>query len=339
MGLEMLALHNRIFEKLHTSSVEVREKNMRLLIAFLALFGYMLVGALVFCHIEAPLEKIEHETYAEFRQIWTKKLTAKGITEDEIDRLFANIRDAALNGVWMEKNVSSDLYWSVGRAFFFTGTLLTTVGFGQQSPRTRQGKLFTIIFCIVGIPFCLALLSAVAVRLRWPSAWLRARINMRFGGALHGRHLQLLHLALVSCFVLVIAFILPSWIFMAIEKDWSFIDSFYYCFVSLTTIGLGDYMPGDQPDQPARNLYKFFVTIYLLFGLGCMMLFLATLYDVPQFNLVRHFVTMEEEGEEGECKPATHMHNGAQKYTRYDRDSPGNTSIPEFVGGNGHFYQ
>lgn len=70
----------QIFDKLHTSNVEVREKNMRLLIAFISLFGYMLVGALVFCHIEAPLEKYEHEAYAEFRQIWTRKLIAKGIT-------------------------------------------------------------------------------------------------------------------------------------------------------------------------------------------------------------------------------------------------------------------
>jgi hypothetical protein len=110
-------------------------------------FRYMFIGAVVLCRIEAPLEKIEHETYVEFRNHWTKRLVAKGISgllhkearsiqqinpllfsANEVDRLFANIRDAALNGVWSEKNVTSEPNWTFGQAFFFAGTLLTTVG-------------------------------------------------------------------------------------------------------------------------------------------------------------------------------------------------------------------
>lgn len=95
------------------------------------MFVYLFIGAIVFCRIEAPLEQIEHETYAEFRSQWTKLLTSKGISgklssvlyplpphlmppilEPEIDRLFANIRDAALNGIWSEKNVTSEPNWT-----------------------------------------------------------------------------------------------------------------------------------------------------------------------------------------------------------------------------------
>ncbi|CAB3398871.1 unnamed protein product [Caenorhabditis bovis] len=292
MGLEMFSLHNKVMNGMEG---RMRESNIRILIGLGVALVYLLIGAIVFVRIEYPLEKIEREAYWEYQNQWRERLIQLNIDETEIDKLFSNIRDAARNGIWMDRNVTSDPNWSFGQAFFFAGTLISTVGYGRVSPRTEHGKLFTIIYCIIGIPLTLALLSAIVARMREPSNKLRGVLNRKFGHLFTLSHIQIIHVGIVLAALLIFVFAIPAWIFSSIEDDWTYLDAFYYCFVSLTTIGLGDYEPGDNPDQPLRGFYKIMATVYLMGGLCCMMLFLATLYDVPQFNLTSFFVKTDEE--------------------------------------------
>ena len=41
--------------------------------------------------------------------------------------------------------------WSVLDSFYFSVTTLTTVGFGDPSPATAAGKIFTIVYIFVGL--------------------------------------------------------------------------------------------------------------------------------------------------------------------------------------------
>jgi potassium channel subfamily K protein 1 len=67
---------------------------------------------------------------------------------------------------------------------------------------------------------------------------------------------RLLHACLLGAFVLVFILLLPAVAFYFLEPGWDYLDSVYYLFISLTTIGLGDFVPGDAPSQPYRPLYK-----------------------------------------------------------------------------------
>lgn len=69
-------------------------------------------------------------------------------------------------------------------------------------------------------------------------------------------NIRVLHLfVIVTCHITFIVLV-PAAIFASLEPEWDYLDSLYYCFVSLTTVGLGDYIPGDSPNQPYRPLYK-----------------------------------------------------------------------------------
>ncbi|CAI5451649.1 unnamed protein product [Caenorhabditis angaria] len=315
MGLEMFQMHNKILTSLDG---RMKETNQRILIGLGVACIYLFIGAIVFVRLEYPLEKIEREAYLDYQNQWRQRLLALEIDESEIDKLFVNIRDAALNGIWMDRNLTSDPNWTFGQAFFFAGTLISTVGYGRVSPRTEHGKLFTIFYCVIGIPLTLALLSAIVARMREPSHKLRGLLNQKFGHLFTNNHIQFIHVGCVLAALLVFVFAIPAWIFSSIEDDWTYLDAFYYCFVSLTTIGLGDFEPGDNPDQNFRGLYKIMATVYLMCGLCCMMLFLGTLYDIPQFNLTSFFVKSDEEmrineedgGKYGQLGTETVVENG-----------------------------
>ena len=52
--------------------------------------------------------------------------------------------------------------WSPLDAFYFCAITLTTVGYGDLSPETAAGKLFTVFYLFTGIGLIVAFLNAVA---------------------------------------------------------------------------------------------------------------------------------------------------------------------------------
>lgn len=123
------------------------------------------------------------------------------------------------------------------------------------------GRVICIVYAIIGVPMTLLLLSIIVRKLL-------ILLNKTY---LYFRHtfssdrrseskIRFIHLLLVLTFSLIFLFVIPSVIFMYIEENWSFIDAFYFCFISLTTIGLGDLVAGDSPTQRNRLFYKICLT-------------------------------------------------------------------------------
>lgn len=167
---------------------------------------------------------------------------------------------------------------SFGRSLFFATTLVTTIGYGQMAPLSTGGKLFCIFYSAVGIPLTLILFTSVTDRLL-------VRSNACLNSLVEGRSFQLSYLKIKLFYVLfllsilgVVFIFIPAYILSSLEPTWSYLDGVYFCFISITTIGLGDYIPGDT--------YKIFVSAYLILSLIFAMFVLKTLYAIPELRIM-----------------------------------------------------
>lgn len=147
-------------------------------------------------------------------------------------------------------------------AFIFITAIfhvLSFAGYGHTAPLSDGGKAFCIIYSVIGIPFTLLFLTAVVQRImvfstRRPIMYVHTRWGLS-KPLVAIVHATLLATVAISCF-----FLIPAAIFSALEENWNFLESFYFCFISLSTIGLGDYVPGEAANQRFRELYKVGIT-------------------------------------------------------------------------------
>ena len=129
-----------------------------------------------------------------------------------------------------------------------------------MTPLSEGGKVFCIVFALIGIPATLVMFGACVERL----AVLSDRLFTQLFGRLQHLHsvftIHFIHLGVLFAGLLLFVFLIPAAVFAIIEPGWNYFDAFYYCFISLTTVGLGDYIPGDAPGQQLRPLYKVLTT-------------------------------------------------------------------------------
>ena len=138
--------------------------------------------------------------------------------------------------------------------------LLAILGYGHVTPLSDTGKLFCILYALIGIPLTLVLFTALVERLMILTNALLQLLADRYGHIYSAFHIRLIHIVILLTFLIMVVFLVPAAIFSYIEDSWNFLDAFYYCFISMATIGLGDYIPGDHTEQTHRTLYKSCIT-------------------------------------------------------------------------------
>lgn len=127
-------------------------------------------------------------------------------------------------------------------------------GYGHTTPLSDTGKAFSILYALIGVPFTMLVLTACVQRLMYPLVL--APVSLLHRSGMEPRPATIVHFVLLVVLVLLLFFVAPAAVFSAVEMSWSFLDGIYFCFISLCTIGLGDFVPGTQPGQTYRALYQ-----------------------------------------------------------------------------------
>ena len=131
-------------------------------------------------------------------------------------------------------------------------------GYGNIAPATASGRVFCIFFALIGIPFTITVIKDLGVlmatsvsivygRFRKRANWTNSQAAQRFGKK-YGAALTVV----LVLFLLIVYIAIGGAIFM-IWEDWNFLESFYFCFITMTTIGFGDLVPGMCPHSLDRR--------------------------------------------------------------------------------------
>ncbi|XP_077467694.1 potassium channel subfamily K member 6 [Stigmatopora argus] len=241
---------------------------------------YLLFGGLVFSSLERPVEeRLRRDVDALKRRFLNQSCVSAAALDHFVGQLLAANR----YGVAASGNASDEpSNWDLTSAMFFANTLVTTVGYGHTTPLSTAGKIFSIAYALVGVPFTMLVLTACVQRLMHPLV--AAPLGQLGRCGLNARPAAGVHFMALLALVLLFLFAAPAAIFSAVEDGWSFLDGFYFCFISLCTIGLGDLVPATGPKQEFKQVYQVAIMAYLFLGLMMMYLLLRTFHKMADLH-------------------------------------------------------
>ncbi|XP_003473124.2 potassium channel subfamily K member 12 [Cavia porcellus] len=242
-----------------------------------ALIGlYLVAGATVFSALESPGE-------AEARARWGATLrnfsAAHGVAEPEL-RAFLRHYEAALAA-----GVRADALrprWDFPGAFYFVGTVVSTIGFGMTTPATVGGKAFLIAYGLFGcagtILFFNLFLERIISLLAFVMRACRERRLRRSGllpaplrpeaDGLAGWKPSVYHVLLILGLFAVLLSCCASAMYASVE-GWGYVDSLYFCFVTFSTIGFGDLVSSQRAAYRHQGLYRLGNFLFILLGVCC----------------------------------------------------------------------
>ncbi|CAK9302433.1 unnamed protein product [Gordionus sp. m RMFG-2023] len=176
--------------------------------------------------------------------------------------------------------VMKPFQWTLTKAMFFSATVISTIGYGNITPETLYGRIFCMIYAVFGIPLLLLVVAdlgtlfAKLIHFLWVKFSSTVEKNavsvLRMGNNELRKITKRIKVPKRNLKLPIYAALLLMGLYMAagagsflLWEDWTFFDSFYFVFITMTTIGFGDIVP-------VHTNYLLLMMVYILVGLATM---------------------------------------------------------------------
>lgn len=180
--------------------------------------------------------------------------------------------------------------------------VICLLGYGHVTPCTVSGRIFCMIYALIGIPLTWLMLSTLAQQI---NDWIAKFVTFVFERCLNRVPSKISSVCTGVSIMICTSMILIIATFAYYLEGWSFINGIYFGFITLTTIGFGDFVPlHPSPDRypeeyPAR-VVVFTITsiIYFTIGLAVVSSVLLSFRNAMEESYMDGFQIIKEQGDE-----------------------------------------
>ncbi|XP_012989236.1 potassium channel subfamily K member 12 [Esox lucius] len=259
-------------------SLHINEDNGRFLLLAVLIILYLLCGAAVFSAIERPSEVQAHGKWN--RTLFNFSETFN-ISLEDLNSFLREYETAIAAGIRAD---ALRPRWDFTGAFYFVGTVVSTIGFGMSTPVTVAGKVFLIFYGLLGcaatilffnlfleriITLLAVVMKAVRERRIRNSGILPPGIRHDFSAySFPGWKPSVYHVMLILGLSAIIISCCASAMYSPVE-GWAYLDSLYFCFVTFSTIGFGDLVSSQREKYEYQPLYRLANCLFILMGVCC----------------------------------------------------------------------
>ncbi|KAA8583315.1 potassium channel, subfamily K, member 13 [Etheostoma spectabile] len=271
----------------------INEDNARFLLLALFIVIYLLCGAAVFSALEQPMEREAKVRWAQRFEQFSHKYN---LSKKDLNNFLRNYEEANVAGIRVD---TIRPRWDFTGAFYFVGTVVSTIGFGMTTPATIGGKVFLMFYGLLGCAatilffnlFLERVITVIAVVLK--SCYQRRHNKAvlttngrqdsegnragevggsggRKGEDLAGWKPSVYCVMLILGAAAILVSCCASLMYSAAE-GWGYLDSLYFCFVAFSTIGFGDMVSSQRVvyEGQATIAYRLGNFFFILTGVCC----------------------------------------------------------------------
>ncbi|XP_034538881.1 potassium channel subfamily K member 13 [Notolabrus celidotus] len=258
----------------------MNEDNARFCLLAGLILLYLLCGAAIFSALEHPFE-------LRARRLWKQQLDnftqRYRVNLGALHTLLRQYEEA--NGAGIRVDALRPR-WDFSGAFYFVGTVVSTIGFGMTTPATIAGKIFLIFYGLIGcaatILFFNLFLERIITMLAYIMRWCHER-RLRCAGvgvvssreessgeedSLEGWKPSVYYVMLILGVASILIACSASTLYSSME-NWSYVDSLYFCFVAFSTIGFGDLVSSQRQHYESQEAYRLGNCLFILMGVCC----------------------------------------------------------------------